>query len=132
LKSEFISILAGVFLGVGQPLMKYGMTSVGITELSVSVDNILKVITNLHFLLGGLISIIGIISLIIALSGGKASVLKALSGGSTYICILVLSYFLLFEEITLFKIIGVSLLIFGIYLLGMIGSFKVKFKEVEK
>ncbi|MHA1237798.1 MAG: hypothetical protein ACTSSJ_00890 [Candidatus Odinarchaeia archaeon] len=121
-RSEVISIVAGVFLGVGQPLMKYGMVLAGVNTITVDLNSVIGLLLNFYFLFGGIISILGIITLIIALTRGKASVLKALSGGSTYICILLLSYFLLFEEITFLKISGISLLILGIYLLGMVGS----------
>ncbi len=77
-----------------------------------------SLLLNWHFLLGMSLALLGSIIYVVALSKGKASIINPLSGGASYITIVILSYILLGESITIPKTIGIFIIILGIYLLS--------------
>ena len=119
MRGPMLAVFAGTLIGVGNPLIKFGMQTAGISEfLFFSLSHWFALIVNGYFLLGMFSSMAGIGLFIISLSQGKASVLNPISGGVSYIFVIILSGLMLAELITLQKIIGMIVILIGISFLG--------------
>ncbi|MHA1754084.1 MAG: EamA family transporter [Candidatus Odinarchaeia archaeon] len=119
MKTEIISALSGILIGFGDPLIKYSMNTSGINDFLIFDFFHLSVLfSNWLFLLGIFIAVIGSIIYVVSLSRGKASIVNPLSGGASYVTLVVLSTFMLGESLTIQKIIGMSIIVFGIYLIS--------------
>ena len=122
-RNEAVAALAGGLIGFGDPLIKISMETAGLNNfLFYDVVSWIPLLLNWHFLLGMSMALIGSIIYVVALANGKASIINPLSGGASYITIVVLSSILLGETVTIPKTIGIFIIIIGIYLLSRISS----------
>lgn len=110
-------VVLSVLLGVtGQLLMKKGMLIVGELSLS-SFSSIYEAMLNPHVLLG--FSCYGISSVLWLVAISKlplSQAYPALSAG--YILVVVASYFFFNEPMTMYKLIGISLICVGVLMIG--------------
>ena len=119
MRGPLLAAFAGFLIGAGNPLIKFGMQTAGISEfLFFSLSHWLILIANGYFLIGVFSSMAGIGLFIVSLSQGKASVLNPISGGISYIFVILFSSFLLSELITLQKVVGMIVILIGISFLG--------------
>jgi uncharacterized membrane protein len=92
----------------------------GIIELNpFDIVSLGSLFLNGIFWIGISLAFLGSLIYIVALSRGKASIVNPLSGGFSYITIVLLSSLALGELITIQKIIGMGIIVFGIYLLSI-------------
>ncbi len=131
-KNEAVAALAGGLIGFGDPLIKISMEAAGLNNfLFYDIIGWFSLLLNWHFLLGMSLAFVGSIVYVIALSKGKASIINPLSGGASYITIVVLSNILLGESVTVPKTIGIFIIILGIYLLSHFSNNKQLNNEVR-
>lgn len=124
-KNEVVAALSGGLIGFGDPLIKISMEAAGLNNfLFYEITSWGPLLLNWHFLLGMSLALLGSIIYVVALSKGKASIINPLSGGASYITIVILSYILLGESITIPKTIGIFIIILGIYLLSRFSNNK--------
>lgn len=122
-RNEAVAALAGGLIGFGDPLIKISMEAAGLTNfLFYDILSWVPLILNWHFLLGMSMALIGSIIYVVALANGKASIINPLSGGASYITIVILSSIFLGEAVTVPKTIGIFIIIIGIYLLSHLSS----------
>lgn len=117
---DFLAILASVFLAVvGQLLLKIGMLRMG--KLSFSFSNILQQYARILFdpfviagIVGFILSMLAWLYVLSRLQLSTAYPFVALN----YVLILFASHFLLREAITPLKIMGVAVIMAGVYLVS--------------
>lgn len=111
---DYLILLVNILLSVaGQFSLKYGINNIGDV---VGKDFVIKIITNPHVIIGVLCYGIGMLTWFLVLSKFDLSVAyPSLSFG--YVLILFISWKFLGENISLWNILGVMLIIFGIYFL---------------
>lgn len=124
-RNEVVAALSGGLIGFGDPLIKISMEAAGLNNfLFYDVLSWGALLLNWHFLVGMFMALIGSFVYVISLSKGKASIINPLSGGASYITIVVLSSLILGEGVTATKILGIVIIIIGIYLLSQFCSDK--------
>ena len=121
---NYLLILLTICISItAQTLLKTGMKQIGEVarlELSVILPLILQVGTNL-FIIGGLsLYVIGTFFWLVLLSRLDLSFLYPF-GALQYIFIFIISYFFLGESIKLGRIIGVLVILAGIYIISKFG-----------
>ncbi len=117
---DLLAILISVFLAVvGQLLLKMGMLRVGKFSFNMStlVHQYVKILLN-PFVIAGLVSFfVGMLIWLYVLSRLELSLAYPFVA-LNYILILFGSYFLFRETITVYKMIGVVVIIIGVYLIA--------------
>ena len=117
---DLLAILISVFLAVvGQLLLKMGMVRVGKFSFNIStlVHQYIKILLN-PFVIAGLVGFfISMLIWLYVLSRMELSFAYPFVA-LNYVLILFASYFLFKETITLHKIIGVVVIIIGVYLVA--------------
>ena len=111
---KYFVLISILFNVLGQYSMKFGIRKFGIIHFDKDIiSTMIKIFTLPNILLGLFLYGISAIFWIIALSKVELSVAyPMLSIG--YILIMIISYFLLHEPISMYKIIGTLLIIVGI------------------
>ncbi len=102
-------ILCTIFTSIAQIFYKRG-------SADLSFD-IMSWITNIPLIIGWLLYILGAIIMIIAFKGGEVSVLYPIIATS-YIWVCLMSAYFFNETFTIFKIVGVLIIIIGIILIS--------------
>jgi drug/metabolite transporter (DMT)-like permease len=82
-------------------------------------ESIIKILFNLNLYIGGICYCIGAILNIIILKHLPYTIVMPITS-ITYIWTIIISYFLLKEKITIKKMLGISLIILGALMLGLI------------
>lgn len=117
-----ITLIIGALIVVsGQILIKKGLSQIGqieIKSIKMVLPTILKLITNKFIFLGLVCSAIGAFFWMIALSRSQLSVAYPIGGGLVYVFLVLFSWLLLKETITLTQIIGIAVIILGITLVS--------------
>ncbi len=117
---DLLAILISVFLAVvGQLLLKMGMLRVGKFSVNVStlVHQYIKILLN-PFVIAGLVGFfISMLIWLYVLSRLELSLAYPFVA-LNYVLILFGSYFLFRETITVYKMIGVVVIIIGVYLIA--------------
>jgi len=127
-----LAIIGGALIGFGDPLIKYGMVLAGINQfIFTSIDDWMRLLVP-PFLIGIIIATIGTLTFITSLSMDKASILNPITGGTTYITIVILSRILLAEYITWQKILGMTIIVVGLFFLSMMASGSKEYQIPEK
>ncbi len=120
---DLLAILVSVFLAVvGQLLLKMGMLRVGKFSFNIStlVHQYIKILLN-PFVIAGLVGFfISMLIWLYVLSRMELSLAYPFVA-LNYILILFGSYFLFKETITVYKMIGVVVIIVGVYLVARSG-----------
>mgnify|MGYP002725718128 CR=1 FL=1 len=106
----FLIILCTLVTASGQLFLKLGADKLKIDFLSL--------ITNYVLIIGCIIYFFGAILLITALRGGEVSVLYPLFATS-YIWVTLIAKYVLHEDISLFKWIGVGTIIIGVIFISL-------------
>lgn len=83
-----------------------------------SSDRIIKIVLSPYLYYGGILYVIGAFLNIIVLKELKYTVVLPLTS-ITYIWTIFISYFILKEEITIKKVVGIALIIIGAIILGI-------------
>jgi uncharacterized membrane protein len=106
---------------IAQILEKKGMSQIGdIANVKAifSIRTIGRIITNPYIVSGVAVAVISLFLWLIALSKLKVSYIFPL-GAIAYIVLVVLAHFILHEQLTLIKYIGVAVIILGAYLINL-------------
>ncbi|MBW3003613.1 EamA/RhaT family transporter [Candidatus Woesearchaeota archaeon] len=103
-----VMIISSLFLSTGQLFFKYGSGSFK--------WNIMSIITNYNYFFALCFCGIGAVLLIIALKFGDLSVMFPLVSIS-YIFVILISYFILHEDLGLLKLFAIGFIAFGVTLI---------------
>jgi drug/metabolite transporter (DMT)-like permease len=121
---NYLLILLTVCISVtAQTMLKTGMNQIGkleISELSLVLPMIIRMGTNIFVILGLSLYVAGTFFWLVLLSRLDLSFLYPF-GALQYLLIFIVSYFLLGEEIKLARIIGVFVVMLGIFIIGKWG-----------
>lgn len=121
---NYLLILLTICISVtAQILLKTGMKDIGRIdglEISVIIPLIFRMATNIFVILGLSLYVIGTFFWLVLLSRLDLSFLYPF-GALQYLLIFIVSYFLLGEQIKLARIIGVVIILFGIFIIGKFG-----------
>jgi len=114
MKTALISLASVFLLALGQVLWKIGTNQVG---MELSLDNffpaLFKLLTNIWFLVGSVVSLSSSILWIVALTTAPLNEVFPYFALS-YVFVFVLSWLMLHEQINLLKIIGMAVICFGV------------------
>lgn len=114
----FLILISIFFAAFGQIFMKIGMNKLGITEISeiIKPQKLLNIFTNIPILAGILSYFLGLLiwlSLLSKLEVGSLYPLISIG----YIITAIFGIIFLREKLTFFKILGISLIILGSFLI---------------
>ncbi|MBP7691318.1 MAG: EamA family transporter [Anaerolineales bacterium] len=116
-------ILVSVVLGaIGQLMLKYGMSKVGV--LSLSLDKILPALTNpgvIYVMIGLMIYVCGTASWLIALSRADLSFAYPFASLS-YVAMLIGAWVLFKEQLDVWRLAGSAVIILGVLLISRSGQ----------
>ena len=99
-----------LIVALGQFLLKIGTES--------SFSSLYSIITNIPLLLGAFVYFIGSILFILSLNYSDLSIIYPVFA-LTFVWITLISYFILYEPLTLYKSMGILLIISGVSILGV-------------
>ena len=121
---KICALINAVFGGLSPVLLKKGMDAAGISESAGSFfAEFSSLFLNPYFIVGVLLVIFGTAIFMVGLSHGKASVLFALFGAGAQFFTFLGGWLILGENIfTVRKLVGASLVVVAIYLLGPSGE----------
>lgn len=123
LKNYLIILLTVCISVVAQTFLKTGMKDIGKIdglELELLLGLIWKMGTNVFVILGLSMYVVGTFFWLVLLSRLDLSFLYPF-GALQYLFIYIISYFFLGEHITLGRIVGVSVVLLGILIIGKFG-----------
>ncbi len=103
----FVVILCTFLTSAAQIFLKYGS--------NVLRFDMVSLFTNYNLIAGIVLYMLGAMLLIVAFSGGEVTALYPIFATS-YVWVLILSYFFLGESLNIFKILAIFIIISGIYL----------------
>ena len=119
--SLIILLLIGTIAGAaGQVLLKIGINEIGIikySNISASLNIILKIITNRFVITGLILSVVAAFSGIIMLSQNNLSFIYPLGVGLLFVAVLIFSKIFLKETIYFGGWLGVFLILAGIIII---------------
>ncbi len=113
LAAILITLFCALLASLGQTFFKIGSKTVN--------ANLISWITNWRIILGMCLYGLSAILFIIALKHGKLSILYPIIA-SSYIWIMMISHFILKEQINYFNWIGVFLIICGVFMIALKGG----------
>ena len=119
-KSVLVLILLSVILSVGgQLFMKSGMKVVGEISLSqiIQPPTLFKVIFNLFIIVGVGLYVLASVVWLVVLSRAELSYAYPMIGMS-YIITSILAWIIFKENMTLFRFLGIGMIISGVYLIS--------------
>lgn len=109
-------VFSTIFAIAGQLLLKRGMSSIG--QSSTSGTAMIKHIILSPWVVGGLVVYgIGVINWLLALSSFELSYIYPFAS-LTYIGIIIGSYFIFRERVTLMRLMGIAVIIAGVIISG--------------
>ncbi len=116
MRTSLLLIFTSIFMGaIGQILLKTGMSKIGYISIKYSdiIQNVLKAFVSPYILVGILSYLLSMILWLIILSRVELSFAYPMVSVG-YIFVIVLSYFILHENISLLRLIGVITICVGI------------------
>ena len=116
MRTSLLLIFTSIFMGaIGQILLKTGMSKIGYISIKYSdiIQNVLKAFVSPYILVGILSYLLSMILWLIILSRVELSFAYPMVSAG-YIIIIVFSYFILHENISLLRLIGVIMVCMGI------------------
>lgn len=122
-KNYLLILLSVVISVIAQTLLKTGMGRIGSIEsleLPVIIPLIWRMGTNIFVLAGLSLYVVGTFFWLVLLSRLQLSFLYPF-GALQYFLIFIISYFLLGEQIKMARIIGVTIIMLGIFVIGKWG-----------
>ena len=121
MQKVYLLILAmGIVTLIGQFCLKGGVTKVGVIQagsLRILIQSIIKLLSNPLILTGLSFSVVGAFIWLMILSRVGLSFVFPISGGIFYILLFLASWLILKEEITLFRWMGVIVILIGIIMI---------------
>jgi drug/metabolite transporter (DMT)-like permease len=116
MRTSLLLIFTSIFMGViGQILLKTGMSKIGYISIKYSdiIQNVLKAFVSPYILVGILSYLLSMILWLIILSRVELSFAYPMVSAG-YVFVIVLSYFILHENISLLRLIGAIMISVGI------------------
>ena len=116
MRTSLLLIFTSIFMGaIGQILLKTGMSKIGYISIKYSdiIQNVLKAFVSPYILVGILSYLLSMILWLIILSRVELSFAYPMVSAG-YIIVIVFSYFILHENISLLRLIGVIMVCMGI------------------
>lgn len=121
MQKVYLLILAmGIVTLIGQFCLKGGVMKVGVIQagsLRILIQSIIKLLSNPLILTGLSFSVVGAFIWLMILSRVDLSFVFPISGGIFYILLFLASWLILKEEITLFRWMGVIVILIGIIMI---------------
>lgn len=116
-KREMLKILIYVGFSVGGLiLLKIGTSN----QFELGITNgVFNLKINIYLLLGMLLYIMSFVTSLIAMKSMNLSFFYPVSAGLGYVCVCILSYFVLKESISLRQLIGMSLILVGVIIMNI-------------
>ena len=119
--SLIILLLIGTLAGASsQALLKIGINEVGVikfSNISVSLNTILKIITNRFVITGLILSVIAAFAGIMMLSQNNLNFIYPLGVGALFITVLIFSKLFLKENLNFTQFFGIAIILIGIVFL---------------
>lgn len=112
-------ILSTIFAAAGQVIWKIGMNGLGKIE-SFDIPTMIKLFTNVYVDIGLALYGISTIFWLAALSKKDLSFAYPFIAG-TYVFVLILSYFIVGETFNIYRMIGASVVIAGLFIIVKFG-----------
>lgn len=116
----FITVVT-LFVVLGQIFLKKGLKLIGELNIAGFSDFfavVLRLIQNKFIIIGTLIAVTGAFLWLMVISRLELTVALPMASGIFYILLLLISWVFLGETITFLKILGISVIIFGIFLVS--------------
>lgn len=121
MQKVYLLILAiGIVSLIGQLCLKRGVTEIGVIQtgsLRILIQSIIKLLSNPLILTGLCFSVVGAFIWLMILSRVDLSFAFPISGGIFYILLFLASWLVLKEEVTLFRWMGVIVILIGIIMI---------------
>lgn len=119
--SLIILLLIGTLAGaLSQVLLKIGINEIGIikfSNISVSLNTILKILTNRFVITGLILSVVAAFAGILMLSQNNLNFIYPLGVGALFITVLIFSKLFLKENLNLIQFLGIAIILIGIVFL---------------
>lgn len=115
----FLTLIMCLFVVTSQILLKHGLFSMGglkINNFPEFFDSFLKLFGEKYIYFGGITSLIGTAIFLIILSKKDLSFIVPVSNGLFYVVSFILSWLILGENITIWKITGAAIILAGVSL----------------